>query len=308
MGHISVLKEEAINGLNIKENGIYVDMTLGYAGHASEILKKIKKGFLFAFDKDINACNYSNVLLKEIGNNYEIFNNANIKVRDLLNQKKITKVDGFLFDLGVSSIEIDTKERGFSYIQDAPLDMRMDVSATKTAYDVVNNYPKEKLIKIFREYGEEKYAVRIANKIDEIRTFKSINTTLELVDIISSCYSFKDKRNGHPAKKVFQAIRIEVNNELEELKEALKEALEMLEVDGRIAVISFHSLEDRICKNIFNEVSEIDPFLKGMPNIDSSLLPNYELVTKKPILPSNDEMEKNSRSKSAKLRIIRRIK
>ncbi|MDD5980489.1 MAG: 16S rRNA (cytosine(1402)-N(4))-methyltransferase RsmH [bacterium] len=306
--HISVLKEEAITGLNIKEDGIYVDMTLGYAGHASEILKRNKKGFLFAFDKDINACSYSADVLKKIGSNFKIFNTGNINMKEVLKQEGIEKVDGFLFDLGLSSVEIDNGSRGFSYMIDAPLDMRMDTSSTFSAKDLVNTYSEKDLYLIFRDYGEEKYAKKIAAKIVEQRSVKEIETTLELVDIIDSCIPYKDKRHGHPAKRVFQAIRIEVNNELGEFKKALTDALEVLNVDGYISCITFHSLEDRICKNIFKSVSEVDPVIKGLPNVDPSLLPDYEIVTKKPILPSDMEINENPRSKSAKLRIIKRIK
>lgn len=306
--HKSVLLNEAINGLNIKEDGIYVDMTLGYAGHAKEILKKNKKGFLFAFDKDIDACNSSYNTLSEIGTNFKIFNTANINMKTTLLNEGVSQIDGFLFDLGVSSVELDEKDRGFSYMKDSHLDMRMDQSSKLSAYEVVNEYPEEKLYRIFRDYGEEKYASRIAKKIVQERSIKSIETTLELVNIIDVCIPYKDKRNGHPAKKVFQAIRIEVNNELNEFSIALKDALELLKVNGYICVITFHSLEDRICKNIFKDISEVDPFLKGLPNVDKSLLPDYEIVTNKPILPSDKEIIDNKRSKSAKLRIIKRIK
>ncbi len=308
MKHISVLKNEAIEGLDIKEDGIYVDMTLGYAGHASEILKRIKRGFLFAFDKDLDAINYSDNMLSKIGQNYKIFNTSFKNIKEKLEEKDVFKVDGILFDLGVSSVEIDEKERGFSYMQDAKLDMRMDKNNKKSAYDVVNFYSKEDLIRIFREYGEEKYALKIANEIVLKRSIKKIETTFELVDIISSCYPWREKRSSHPAKKVFQAIRIEVNDELDDLEIALKDALDMLKVGGRICVISFHSLEDRIVKKIFNKVCEVDKLIKGVPNIDDSLLPDYELVTKKPILPTFDEISFNSRSKSAKLRIIEKVK
>jgi len=309
MKHISVLLDECINGLNIKENGIYVDMTLGYAGHSSEILKRIKNGFLYAFDKDIDACNYSKERLNLISNNFKIFNTANLNIKTCLENEGVTKVDGILFDLGVSSVELDEASRGFSYIKDAKLDMRMDQKSDFSAYDVVNNYDEAKLSKIFKIYGEEKNANRIARKIVEQRSVKPIETTLELANLIDLATPYKDKRSGgHPAKKVFQAIRIEVNNELEELEQALKTCLKLLNVDGRMCVISFHSLEDRIVKNIFKEVSEIDPFLKGLPNIDKNLLPDYEIITNKPILPSEGEINYNKRSKSAKLRIIKRIK
>ena len=306
--HISVLLNETISGLKIKDEGIYVDMTLGYGGHSGEILKRNKKGFLFAFDKDIDACKYSQERLNKIGSNFKIFNTSNTNIKDKLQEEGITKVDGILFDLGVSSVELDEAERGFSYMKDAPLDMRMNQSNKLSAYEVVNKYSEEDLYLIFKNYGEEKYSRKIARNIINKREEKDIKTTLELVDIISSSIPFKDKKKGHPAKKVFQAIRIEVNNELEELKIALKEALEMLNVNGIVCVISFHSLEDRIVKNIFKQYTEEDPLLKGMPNINKELLPDYELVTKKPIIPNDEEIIQNSRAKSAKLRIIKRIK
>ena len=275
--HKSVLLEEAIQGLNIKENGIYVDMTLGYGGHSKEILKRLKKdkkGFLFAFDKDIDACNYSREVLKGINDNFKIFNTGNSNIAKVLEEENVRAVDGILFDLGVSSVEIDTADRGFSYMKDAKLDMRMDQNAKTSAYEIVNGYSLEDLTRIFRIYGEEKYALRIAQKIVLERANKNIETTFELVDIISSCIPYRDKRNGHPAKKVFQALRIEVNNELGEFKKALDDSLRLLKKDGYICVITFHSLEDRLCKNTFKEVSEIDPFLKGLPNIDQKMLPD----------------------------------
>ena len=308
MKHISVLKEEAINGLNIKSDGIYVDMTLGYAGHASEILKRLDKGFLYGFDKDSYACSCSYETLSKIGKNFKIFNTGNINMKDTLEGINVTLVDGFLFDLGLSSVEIDDAERGFSYMKEARLDMRMDKSSNLSAYEVVNNYSLNNLVKIFRKYGEEKHAVKIANEIINARSIKNIETTLELADIIDRCIPYKEKRGSHPAKKVFQAIRIEVNNELAEFTKALTDALSMLNVDGYIVCITFHSLEDRICKNIFKKVSTVDPMLKGMPNVDPKLLPDYEVITNHPILPTDDEIINNKRSKSAKLRIIKRIK
>ena len=306
--HISVLKEEAIDALNIKSDGIYVDMTLGYAGHSSEILKRLDNGFLYAFDKDIDAITSSKERLNKISNNYKIFNTSFVNIKESLTNDGIKKVDGILYDLGVSSPELDEASRGFSYMKDSKLDMRMDQEATLSAYDIVNNYKEEDLVRIFRLYGEEKHAHKIAKRICDIRKIKNIETTLELVDIISECYPYKEKRNSHPAKKVFQAIRIEVNNELEEFEKSLRDSLELLKINGRIAVITFHSLEDRICKNIFKEVTEVDPVIKGLPNINEDLLPDYKLVTKKAILPTNIEIENNKRSKSAKLRVIERIK
>lgn len=306
--HISVLRDEAINALEIKEDGIYVDMTLGYAGHAKEILKRNKKGFLFAFDKDVNAIEYSTKVLQSIGSNFRIFNSDNLNAKKLLEDENVTGVDGILYDLGISSPEIDEKDRGFSYMQDAKLDMRMDINQELSAYEVVNNYKYEDLVRIFRIYGEERFAGKIAKNIEKARSIKPIETTLELVDIIDKSIPFKEKRNGHPAKRVFQAIRIEVNNEIEGLKKSLDNAVKLLNVNGILAVITFHSLEDRIVKQKFKELTEEDKFVKGLPNIDKSLLPDYVLITRKPILPSSDEIDFNKRSKSAKLRVIKKIK
>lgn len=305
--HKSVLLDEAISYLNIRDDGVYVDATLGFAGHSSNILRRVPKGFLIAFDKDINAISYSKEKLSKIGNNFYIFNTGFINIKKCV-QEKYQSVDGILFDIGVSSAEIDEGDRGFSYMNDGPLDMRMDLCSKLSAYDVVNSYDIDDLARIFREYGEEKHAYKIAKKIEEQRNIKKIETTLELVDIIDKCYPYKEKRNTHPAKKVFQAIRIEVNNELEELKVALDSSLELLSVGGRLVVITFHSLEDRIVKNLFKEKTEVPSLVKGMPNIPSELLPDFKLVTNKPVLPSSEEILYNSRSRSAKLRVIEKIK
>ncbi len=306
--HISVLLNETIEGLNIKDDGIYVDMTLGYGGHSSEVLKRLKSGKLIAFDQDSEAIKYSNERLSKISSNYQIVHNNFVNLKEELNKLGIYKVDGIMFDLGISSAQIDEKERGFSYMKDARLDMRMNQEAKLTAYDVVNNYSEDKLTDIFRYYGEEHHARRIAKEIVSKRTNKPIETTLELVDIIDKVIPYREKRNSHPAKKVFQAIRIEVNDELNVLSKALKDALDMLNVNGRICVITFHSLEDRICKKIFTEVTKEDEVIKGMPNIDQSLLPDFKIVNKNTIKPSQVEIENNKRSKSAQLRIIERIK
>lgn len=305
--HISVLLNEAIYYLNIKEDGVYVDVTLGFAGHSSEILKRIPNGKLIAFDKDIEAVNYSKEKLSKIGNNFEILNTGFINLKKNL-EERLIKPDGVLFDLGVSSVEIDDESRGFSYMKDAPLDMRMDQNAELDAYKVINSYSKEKLTSIFRKYGEEKHALKIANAIEEKRSIKPIATTGELVDIIDKCYPYKEKRNTHPAKKVFQALRIEVNNELEEFEIALRDSLDILKPGGRVVVITFHSLEDRICKNIFKEKTSENELVKGMPNIPDEMLPDFKLITKKPIVPTSSEVEKNKRSKSAKMRVIEKIK
>lgn len=306
--HISVLLNEAVDGLNLKEDGVYVDCTLGYAGHSSEILKRIKRGYLFAIDQDKDAIKYSQNKLSLIGNNFTIIDSNFSNLKNELLERDTKFVDGFLFDLGVSSVQLDEKERGFSYHQDAKLDMRMNQDGELTAYDVVNDYSEEELVRIFFEYGEEKYSRSIARNIVKYRENKKIETTLELVEIISGSVPMKAKREKHPARRVFQAIRIEVNHELDILEDALKDALSMLNIGGRVAVITFHSLEDRIVKNVFREYTKIDDKIKGLPDIPDIYLPNFELVNKKAIEPSKKELEENNRSRSAKLRIIQRIK
>jgi len=306
MEHISVLLKESIDGLNIKESGIYVDCTLGFAGHSKEILKRITRGCLFAFDQDIVAVEASTKKLKEIGSNFKIFNTNFVNLKQSLEEENITGVDGILFDLGVSSPQLDVDERGFSYHNDARLDMRMNRTNKLSAYEVVNNYSQEELTNIFFKYGEEEYSRSIAKKIVEKRQEKSIETTLELVEIIKEAVPEKRKRKSHPAKKVFQAIRIEVNNELEVFTNALKDAIELLNPGGRICVITFHSLEDRICKQIFKEYSKIDDKVKGLPVIPDEFKPKLKLISKA-IEPSNSEVESNNRSRSAKLRIAEKL-
>ena len=306
--HISVLLNESIDGLNLKEDGVYLDCTLGYAGHSSEILKRIKKGYLFAIDQDKDAIKASEEKLSKIGNNFTIIKSNFRKLKDELQKRNVNFVDGILFDLGVSSVQLDETDRGFSYHNDAKLDMRMDQDAKVSAYDVVNNYEEAKLREIFYKYGEEKFASNIARNIVNYRQEKNIETTLELADIISKSYPMKAKKDHHPARKVFQAIRIEVNHELDILEDSLKDALSILNVGGRICVITFHSLEDRIVKNVFKEYTEIDPKVKGLPNIPDEYLPNFKLINKNVIIPTDEELNNNNRSRSAKLRIIERIK
>ncbi len=306
--HVSVLLNEAIQALDIISSGIYIDCTLGYGGHSSEILKKLTTGHLYAIDQDIDAINESDKKLKIISDRYTLINSNFVNIKEELLKYGIKEVDGILFDLGVSSPQLDEASRGFSYMKDAFLDMRMNKDSKLSAYNVVNEYSVEDLTRIFRIYGEEKHARKIANAIVDLRRNKKINTTLELVDIIDKQIPYREKRNSHPAKKVFQAIRIEVNNELKVLEKALYDALDILKINGRLCVITFHSLEDRICKKIFNEVTIVDPLIKGMPNMNKDLLPNYELVTKKAIKPSYAELANNKRSKSAQLRVIERIK
>lgn len=306
--HISVLLKESIEELKIKEDGIYVDCTLGYGGHSSEILKRIKRGHLFAFDQDQKAINSSNERLSSISSNFTIIKSNFRYLKEKLEELGIDKVDGILFDLGVSSPQLDDAERGFSYHQDAKLDMRMDQDSDFSAYDVVNTYNEKELATIFFKYGEEKYSNSIARKIVEYRKEKAIETTLELVDIIKSSVPEKYSRDKHPARKVFQAIRIEVNHELEILEQAILDAASILNKNGRLCVITFHSLEDRIVKNTLKNLSSIDPMVKGLPEIPDAYLPDFKLITSKAINPSKEEIENNNRSRSSKLRVLERIK
>lgn len=306
--HVSVLLKESIDSLNIKEDGIYVDCTLGYAGHSSEILKRVKKGRLVAFDQDQEAITASTKKLEAIGNNFTIIKSNFVNLKEKLEDLGITEVDGILFDLGVSSPQLDEQERGFSYHQDAKLDMRMDRDNNFSAYDVVNTYDEKELSRILFQFGEEKYANSIARNIVKARNIKPIDTTFELVDIIKNSMPEKAKRDKHPARKTFQAIRIEVNHELDILEKSMRDAASMLKVGGLLSVITFHSLEDRIVKNVFKDLTEVNPVVKGMPNIPLEYLPDYELVNHKAITPSDTELEENNRSRSSKLRVIKRIK
>lgn len=304
--HKTVLLEEAVSALNIKEDGIYVDATLGFGGHSGLILKKIKRGFLFAFDQDKMAIDYSQKKLKEIGDNFEIIKSNFAYLQEELEKRNIKKVDGFVFDIGVSSPQLDVADRGFSYHNDSKLDMRMDTSRDLSAYNVVNEYSYQDLVRILRNYGEEKYSTSIAKNIIKARETKSIETTLELVDIIKNSIPEKAKKGSHPARKTFQAIRIEVNNELEVLDIALTKALDMLNVGGRLAVITFHSLEDRLVKEKFHKYSAVDSNLSKLPFIPEEYLPKYKLIEN--IVPSKEEIEENNRARSARLRVIERIK
>lgn len=305
--HISVLLNETIEYLNLLENNIVVDATLGYGGHSSEILKRIKRGQLFAFDQDADAISYSKEKLLKVGSNFTIIKSNFVNMKEKLEEQGVSQVDKILFDLGVSSPQLDQKERGFSYHQDAKLDMRMDMDSDFSAYNVVNEYSKKDLERIFREYGESKFASNIAKKIVEYRKSKEIETTKELVTIIKTAVPMKFRVQKHPAKQIFQAIRIEVNHELDILKPTLSTALDLLSIGGRVAVITFHSLEDKVVKRLFKELTEEDKKLKGMPNIPQELLPNYRLVVNK-VLPTKEEVENNKRARSATLRVIERIK
>ena len=303
--HKSVLLDECIQNLNLKDDSVIVDATLGYAGHSSEILKRIKNGYLYAFDQDEDAIKSSTKRLNEIGSNYEIIYSNFVYMKEELKKRNVKEINGILFDLGVSSPQLDEETRGFSFHNNARLDMRMNKKNKLSAYEVVNEYDEKKLTEIFFKYGEEKYAKNIAKKIVEIRKIKKIETTLELVDIISSSVPFKYKREHHPARKVFQAIRIEVNDELNVFAKALNYALDLIAVNGRICVITFHSLEDKICKEIFNENSTVKKELQKLPIIPDEFKPKFKVIGV--IKPSETEVNCNNRSRSAKLRVIERI-
>ena len=301
--HYSVLLSESIDGLNIKEDGIYVDATMGYAGHSEEIQKRLKRGRLFAFDEDTDAIEYGTNKFRE-DKRITIIHSNFVNLKEELKKYDVEKIDGIVFDLGLSSPEIDNKERGFSFMQDAILDMRMDKRNKKSALTIVNEYDYPELVQIFYKYGEEKFSKPIAKNIVYSRP---INTTLELVDVIKKAVPLKYFNTHHPERRIFQSIRIEVNDELKVLEKVLPDAIEMLNPGGRISVITFHSLEDRIVKNVFKKNSEVDEIFKGMPNISDEYKPKLKLINKKPILPSEKELKENSRSKSAKLRIAERL-
>ncbi|MBQ9730991.1 MAG: 16S rRNA (cytosine(1402)-N(4))-methyltransferase RsmH [Bacilli bacterium] len=308
--HISVLLNECIENLNIKKGGIYVDGTLGGAGHSYHILKNLNGfGSLYCFDQDIEAIEASSKRLSSLSlSNYKLIHSNFRFMKQELEKLGVDSVDGILFDLGVSSYQLDEGERGFSYNYDALLDMRMDQSSSLTAKDVVNRYSEAELTKIFFEYGEEKFSKRIAANIVKERKNKEICTTFELVDIIRKSLPVAALREkGHPAKRVFQAIRIEVNGELSILKESLANALKLLKPKGRMCVITFHSLEDRIVKSLFNEVSSPKSWNRNMPVMLNDEEIEFKLVNKKPILPSQEELEVNNRAHSAKLRVIEKL-
>ena len=299
--HKSVLLEESIDGLNIKQDGKYVDCTLGYAGHSSEILKKLgTKGFLFAFDQDMEAVNYSTKKLESISNNFKIFDTNFKNIKNCID----TKVDGILFDLGVSSPQLDDASRGFSFHNDARLDMRMDKRQKLSAYEIVNEYSYERLIDILFNYGEEANAKSIAKAIINNRP---IETTLELAEIIKENVPISYRNKSNPSRKTFQAIRIEVNNELGILENTMLDAFDLLNSGGRLVVITFHSLEDRIIKNIFKRLTSDDELSKKLPVVPDEMKAKAKLITKKPLIASNKELEENNRSRSAKLRIIEKL-
>ena len=305
--HYSVLLKESIDLLNIKPDGIYVDCTLGGGGHSLEVLKRLTTGHLYAFDQDKYAIAKAEERLALYKDKLTIINSNFANIKSELFELGIDNVDGVLYDLGVSSFQLDIPERGFSYRFDGPLDMRMDQSANLDAYTVVNSYSEQELKRILYEYGEEKFAPLIARKIVSERKNKPIKTTFELVNIIKNALPAKALRGtGHPAKQTFQAIRIEVNHELDILKNSLSDGLKLLNKDGRMVVITFHSLEDKIVKKLFKEKTSLD-LPKGLPFIPEGYEIEYELVNSKIILPSEEELSENNRSHSAKMRIIKKI-
>ena len=305
--HYSVLLNESIEGLNIKPDGIYVDATLGYAGHSSKILEKLTTGHLYGFDQDAKAIEYSFKKLDSISHdNFTIIKSNFISLKEELNSRGIDKVDGILFDLGFSSPQIDDPSRGFSFMKDAPLDMRMNQDQNKSANDVVNKYKEDELTNIFFKYAEEKYSRSIAKGIVKARP---INTTMELVDVIKKNVPTSYFVKKHPEREIFQAIRIEVNKELDVLQDVLPDAIEMLNQGGRLCVITFHSLEDRIVKQQFKKDSQVNSLVSGLKEdeIPDEFKPKLKIINKKPIEASEKELKENSRSKSAKLRIVERV-
>lgn len=306
--HVSVLLDESIEGLCIRPDGIYVDGTLGGGGHSLHIVKRLSsKGRLIGIDRDEDALCAAKSRLAEFDNVVYVHSNF-ADIKDILQSEGIDSIDGAIIDLGVSSYQLDCAERGFSYMEDAPLDMRMDRSCGFTAYDVINDYPKEKLIKIFYEYGEERFSKRVAEIIEEKRKQAPIRTTLELVDIIKKAIPEKQRRNGsNPAKRVFQAVRIEVNSELEPLKKAVSDFFDVLSPGGRLCIITFHSLEDRIVKQTFASFAKGCTCPKDFPICVCGNKPRGKVITAKPIIASKDELEFNKRSKSAKLRICEKL-
>ncbi len=306
--HFSVLLKESIDGLNINPDGIYVDCTLGGGGHSSEILKKLKKGFLYAFDQDEQAIEAANKRLEAISNRYEIIKSNFVNLKEELENRSIFRINGIIFDLGVSSPQFDIGERGFSYNFDSRLDMRMDLSQSLSAYEIVNEYSFNDLYYIISRYGEEFYAKGIAREIERTRLKKPIETTFELVEVIKRAVPARARREKHPAKRTFQALRIETNKELVVLPKALEQAINMLEIGGRICVISFHSLEDKLTKDIFKKYSTPPVVPRGLPVLPSNEETVLKIINRKVITASLEELNENNRSHSAKLRIAEKRK
>ena len=308
--HVSVMLNETIDYLNIKEDGVYVDCTLGGAGHALYLLNQLNdKGRLIAIDQDLTAIENAKEVLKEHLHKVTFVHNNFRELTNILNELEIEKVDGIYYDLGVSSPQLDVPERGFSYHNDAKLDMRMDQTQSLSAYEVVNQWSYEALVRIFFRYGEEKFTKQIARRIEAHREQQPIETTLELVDVIKEGIPAKARRKGgHPAKRVFQAIRIAVNDELSAFEDSVEQAIECVKVGGRISVITFHSLEDRLCKQIFQEFEKGPDVPRGLPVIPEAYTPKLKRVNRKPITATDDDLNENNRARSAKLRVAEILK
>lgn len=308
--HVSVMLNETIDYLNIKEDGVYVDCTLGGAGHALYLLNQLNdKGRLIAIDQDLTAIENAKEVLKEHLHKVTFVHNNFRELTNILNELEIEKVDGIYYDLGVSSPQLDVPERGFSYHNDAKLDMRMDQTQSFSAYEVVNQWSYEALVRIFFRYGEEKFSKQIARRIEAHREQQPIETTLELVDVIKEGIPAKARRKGgHPAKRVFQAIRIAVNDELSAFEDSVEQAIECVKVGGRISVITFHSLEDRLCKQIFQEFEKGPDVPRGLPVIPEAYTPKLKRVNRKPITATDDDLNENNRARSAKLRVAEILK
>lgn len=308
--HVSVMLNETIDYLNIKEDGVYVDCTLGGAGHALYLLNQLNdKGRLIAIDQDLTAIENAKEVLKEHLHKVTFVHNNFRELTNILNELEIEKVDGIYYDLGVSSPQLDVSERGFSYHNDAKLDMRMDQTQSLSAYEVVNQWSYEALVRIFFRYGEEKFSKQIARRIEAHREQQPIETTLELVDVIKEGIPAKARRKGgHPAKRVFQAIRIAVNDELSAFEDSVEQAIECVKVGGRISVITFHSLEDRLCKQIFQEFEKGPDVPRGLPVIPEAYTPKLKRVNRKPITATDDDLNDNNRARSAKLRVAEILK
>ncbi|AVO02514.1 MULTISPECIES: 16S rRNA (cytosine(1402)-N(4))-methyltransferase RsmH [Staphylococcus] len=308
--HVSVMLKETIDELNIKEDGVYVDCTLGGAGHALYLLNQLNdKGHLIAIDQDMTAIENAKEVLKDHLDRVTFVHSNFREINQILDDLNIDKVDGIYYDLGVSSPQLDVPERGFSYHQDARLDMRMDQTQPLSAYEVVNDWPYESLVRIFYRYGEEKFSKQIARRIEKTREHEPIETTLQLVDVIKEGIPAKARRKGgHPAKRVFQAIRIAVNDELKAFEDSLEQAIERVKVHGRISVITFHSLEDRLCKQIFQEYEKGPEVPRGLPIIPEEYTPKLKRVNRKPITATDDDLAENNRARSAKLRVAEILK
>ncbi|HEX3077043.1 MAG TPA: 16S rRNA (cytosine(1402)-N(4))-methyltransferase RsmH [Lachnospiraceae bacterium] len=307
--HVSVLLEETIDGLNIKPDGIYVDGTLGGGGHAYEVCKRLgENGRFIGIDQDEAAIKAGSERLKEFGDKVTIIRSNYCNMKQVLKEIGVEKVNGIVLDLGVSSYQLDTVSRGFSYKENAPLDMRMDQRNELTAQDIVNGYSEFDLYRIIRDYGEDKFAKNIAKHIVKAREIKPIETTDELTDVIKAAIPMKVRMNtGHPAKKTFQAIRIELNKELEVLNNTLNDMIDLLDNEGRICIITFHSLEDRIVKSIFRNNENPCTCPPSFPMCVCGKKPKGRVITRKPIIPSDEEIEENKRSKSSKLRVFEKI-